>query len=72
MSEYVAIYKCRVCGETIEGCHTGKGVAMKSMIDIMNTGKGELTQSPWLIESHSCEGGSIEITDFQGFKKVGE
>lgn len=72
MAEYIAIHKCRLCGEIYEGAHTGKGIAMKNMIDIMSTGKSEIPQAPWLIEYHNCKDRNIGISDFQGFKKVGE
>lgn len=72
MVEYIAIHKCRLCGETIEGAHSGKGMATKVIIDIMNTGKSEIPVAPWLIEYHECKDGNLGITDFQGFKKVGD
>ena len=70
MAEYIAIHKCRLCGEIIEGAHANKMYAIKSMFGITINGKPDVPQAPWLIEYHECKNGDIGITDFQGFKKV--
>ena len=72
MAEYIAIHKCRLCAKIIEGCHTGKCIASKEIFNVACTGRSELVQGPWLVESHVCDDGSMGITDFQGFKKVGD
>lgn len=71
MSTYVAIYKCRMCRETIEAHRTGESMAMKYAHGAIS-GNVFYPMDPHMVEPHRCDNGDIGIADFQGFKKVGE
>lgn len=69
MSEFVAIYKCRLCGEILEGAHadTFSTAVQATASAVYNEPRA--VQAPRLIEFHICADGSVGITDFQGFRK---
>jgi hypothetical protein len=72
MSEYTAIFKCRLCGEVYKsGCTAGKEVAMNAAIGA-SQGIPLVMQQPSLTEVHFCTDESWGIADFQGFRKVDE
>lgn len=73
MSEYRAIYKCRLCGEEFKGSATTNiDIAIKNMLNV--TFGYEIKQ--WNeapvseIFMHSCKDGSLGLADFLGFRKV--
>lgn len=73
MSEYRAIYKCRLCGEEfVSGATTSIDVVIKNMLNV--TIRYEIKQ--WIgtpvteISMHSCKDGSMGLADFLGFRKV--
>ena len=75
MSEYRAIYKCRLCGEEFEsGTTTSTDVVIKNMLNV-TTGCGikQYIGNP-VTETymHSCKDGSMGLSDFLGFRKVEE
>lgn len=73
MSEYRAIYKCRLCGEEFESAVTTReNIAMKHMV-IVTTGykSTENIGTPVTETSmHSCKDGSMGLADFLGFRKA--
>lgn len=76
MSEYKAIYKCRLCGESfVDYVHAkDEDAAAKKVIDFSLVYSGahvSRLKVPRNFQSHSCNDGSYGIADFQGMKKVG-
>lgn len=70
MSDYTAIFKCRLCGEQFIGAETGnRKIALNATIGA-SIGKSFDAQAPTLHDTHICEDGSIGIADFLGFKAV--
>ena len=75
MTEYRAIYKCRLCGGEFESCVTTSiDVVIKNMLNV--TVGHEIKQ--WIgtpvseTSMHSCKNGSFGMADFVGFRKVEE
>lgn len=73
MTEYQAIYKCRLCGEEFVSASTSNSdVALKNMLNI--TIGCEIKE--WIgnpvteLSMHSCKDGSMGLADFLGFCKV--
>ena len=73
MSEYRAIYKCRLCGEEFESAvTTSADIAIKHMIIVtVQYNPSEYIGTPITeISMHSCKDGSMGLADFLGFRKV--
>lgn len=70
MSEYRAIYKCRLCGEEYIGGRTGVAVAMQETAMIACVGSGKY--GTHLYGTHNCEDGAFGLSDFYGFRRVDE
>ena len=73
MSEYRAIYKCRLCGEEFEsGATTSTDVVIKNMLNA--TIGYEIKQ--WIgvpiseKSMHNCKDGSFGLAYFMGFRKT--
>lgn len=70
MTEYRAIFKCRLCGETYEsGCTGGAKAAMDGALSAC-IGKQLIPNAPCMNEVHNCKDGGLGIADFQGFRVV--
>ena len=75
MTEYRAIYKCRLCGEEFVSAVTGNAdIAIKHMVSVTSGyNPTEYIGAPITEKTmHSCKGGSMGMADFLGFRKVGE
>ena len=73
MSEYAAVYKCRLCGKTFKNgvASTGRAAGIAGRLTNENSfTQGGVHGSRYAI--HNCDDGSLGFSDFQGFKKVGE
>lgn len=69
MRRYLAIYKCRLCGETFGAKEAGgRRTALNAAI-FASMGKPPEPNAPTLNDIHCCEDGSIGIADFIGFKE---
>ncbi len=71
MAEYMAVYKCRICGAVFacgktytEDESLKKIVKSCTILPLFPHDKGFTT--------HACKDGSLGIADLQGFKKAGE
>lgn len=72
MMEYRTVFKCRLCGECYEsGCTGSEAVALQS-VTFACLGLPSQPQAPTMTEPHACKNGDIGVSDFQGFRKVGE
>lgn len=72
MRKYLAIYKCRLCGETFVAKEAGgRRTALNAAI-FASMGKEPEPNAPTLNDIHCCEDESIGIADFIGFKEEGE
>ena len=73
MTEYRAIYKCRLCGEEFVSAVTGNAdIAIKYMVNMTvecDVGQKILNPVTKLL-MHSCKDGSMGLADFLGFRKV--
>ena len=73
MSEYRAMYKCRLCGEKFTSASTtSSDIAIKHIL-IVTTGykPSEYIGTPVTeLSMHSCKDGSCGLADFLGFRKV--
>ena len=76
MPEYRSVYKCRLCGESFEGCGVNHELLAKEAVtavifneDTYGTLKGECLSKH---ETHFCKDGSFGFADFQGLKKMEE
>lgn len=72
MRRYLAIYKCRLCGETFCAKEAGGRRAALNAAICASMGKLPEPNAPTLNDIHSCEDGSIGIADFIGFKEESE
>ena len=74
MTEYQAIYKCRLCGEEFKAAVTGSAdIAIKNMV-IMTAecdAKQKILNPVTKLHMHSCRDGSMGLANFLGFRKVG-
>ena len=75
MSEYRAIYKCRMCGEEFVSAVTRSADnAIKHMVSVTNGYGYNPTEyigaSITETTMHSCKNGSMGLADFLGFSKV--
>lgn len=74
MTEYQAIYKCRLCGEKYIGAKIdNKNVAFYGMRVLIRK-ECFYSKSSGIgvhrIDCHTCKDGSFGMADFQGFRKV--
>lgn len=69
MRRYLAIFKCRLCGETFCAKETGGRETALNAAIFASMGKLPEPNAPTLNDIHSCEDGSIGIADFIGFKE---
>ena len=75
MTEYRAIYKCRLCGEKFSGAMTGSSeIAIKHMLSVtIGRNPLEFIGAPVTkLSMHSCKDRSMGLADFLGFRKVEE
>ena len=73
MTEYRAIYKCRLCGEEYVSAITASAdMAIKNMVVITaECDSGQRILNPVTkLSMHSCKDGSMGLADFLGFRKV--
>ena len=73
MSEYRAIYKCRLCVEEFVSAVTGNAdIAIKHMVSVTSGyNPTEYIGAPITEKTmHSCKDGSMGFADFLGFQKV--
>lgn len=77
VSEYRAIYKCRLCGEEFYNAGTSdEDTASKATMYTVLESSGitpqfESRNAPIQFDLHSCKDGSYGMADFQGMKKGG-
>ncbi len=69
MSDYGALFKCRLCGETFITAKTGGRKVAERAALFASMGKVSEPQAPTLHDIHICENGGIGIADFLGFKE---
>lgn len=78
MSEYRAIYKCRLCGGEFEGMifEENDNSPFYAMVnfsagnDSFEMGYREPPNIIYKAEQHNCKDGSYGFADFIGFRKV--
>lgn len=73
MTEYRAIYKCRLCGEKFETAALKKDIANLCVNTLAITEHFRLNSDEISIDRHyihSCSDGSYGFSDFVGFRKV--
>ena len=73
MSEYRAIYKCRLCGEEfVSASTTNSNIAIKHMLNVTTGYEINEFMGATITElsMHSCKDGSMGLADFLGFRKV--
>lgn len=73
MSEYVSVYKCRLCGKTFKSIPASLGRAAGIIGRLTNESsfaQGDIHGSRYAI--HNCKDDSFGFADFQGFKRVSE
>ena len=71
--EYMAIYKCRLCGKEFEYCRTGEIVAQALTVALSVNESTEHVRYNGKLRRHTvheCSDGSYGISDFRGFKKI--
>lgn len=69
MRGYIALFKCRLCGETFAAAEAGGWKAAEKAAIYASMGKVTEEQAPALHDIHICEGGGIGIADFLGFEE---
>lgn len=77
MAEYVAVYKCRLCGALFgkKGNEMEEDKAIHIMNRLISEENAQLGNQPYWghrYDNHVCKDGSFGFCDFQGFKEVGE
>ena len=73
MSEYRAIYKCRLCGEKFDDGRAGKDIVYMAaaVLTVKNHFKPEgCAIGIHRYNVHHCSDGSYGFSDFVGFRKV--
>lgn len=73
MSEYRAIYKCRLCGEEFVDGRTGKTISYMSVNGLVLQESFKLKNCGIRVRRHNihnCLDGSFGFADFIGFRKV--
>lgn len=76
VSEYRAIYKCRLCGTVfVHHAHANdENEAAKKIVDFALFYSGadvHRRKIPLILQFHKCSDASYGVADFQGMKKVG-
>lgn len=76
VSEYRAIYKCRLCGTVfVHHAHANdEDEAAKKIVDFALFYSGadvHRRKIPLILQFHKCSDASYGVADFQGMKKVG-
>ncbi len=73
MKEFIATYKCKLCGESFEAERTGPGAAQSILIafelgdpSLMKNIMGAGYMHPTC--THCCADGSFGLAEFLGFK----
>lgn len=75
MSEYRAIYKCRMCGEEYSGIQVNSTIAFAATV-AFGCGAAEsfdllsMNTVIYKTNNHECKDGSLGLADFIGFRKV--
>lgn len=73
MSEYRAIYKCRLCGEEFVSAVTrNTDISIKNIV-LMTAEcdvKQKILNPVTKLSMHSCKDGSMGLADFWGFRKA--
>lgn len=75
MTEYRAIYKCRLCGEEIDYGGAGEILAISITTSLAVFGDAKNVKGGQMIHKHichKCKDGSFGFSDFIGFRKVEE
>ena len=76
MSEYRAIYKCRLCGEEFEnGRIENENIVDSCVMAISILGDTQKVRTSMSLHEHYvhyCKNGSMGMADFLGFRKVEE
>lgn len=75
MTEYRAIYKCRLCGEEFVSAVTGSAdIAIKNMVIVTAECdvKQKILNPVTKTIMHGCKDGSMGMSDFLGFRKIEE
>ena len=71
ITEYTAVYKCRLCGEEYNTCITGnEEKAITTTISVALGINSDETFAPTMHHTHFCTDGGIGISDFQGWKLI--
>ena len=73
MSEYRAIYKCRLCGEEFEDARMGRDIAYMgaAVLTVKEHFKPEgCAIGAHKYNTHVCDDGSYGFADFIGFRKA--
>ena len=73
MTEYRAIYKCRLCGgEFAQGITTSEDVILQNMINLVTKCGIKQNIGVPVTETymHNCKDGSYGFADFIGFRKM--
>lgn len=75
MSEYRAIYKCRLCGEEFEKEKVDYKRAIAAVLCLGMFGNESFDDSTtdisvYRVIDHNCKDGSMGLADFLGFRKV--
>lgn len=75
MSEYRAMYKCRLCGEKIDGITMGDTEDVEIQIDNTCAFSSEFFNPKTAHRearaiTHRCKDGSYGLAEFLGFRKV--
>lgn len=72
MTEYRAIYKCRLCGEEFEHCDWSKEYLITHPKNFFEHSKNSILRCEYQYSHwwHKCKDGSFGISDFIGFKKM--
>lgn len=77
MGEYVAVYKCRLCGEVFTDSLISEDESEKCLMMfekgkpyyLSRSGRNNVSKHKG---HYQCSGGLLGFADFQGFRKVGE
>lgn len=73
MSEYRAIYKCRLCGKEFVHCKTKEYTAMSLTVALTVNDTTDHVRYDDILHRHllhNCADGSFGYADFYGFRKV--
>lgn len=73
MEEYSAVYKCRMCGETVPGgsIECEKAIGCSVGLDGIELIDSAFNITRMIVsETHGCQDGSFGHLEFQGLRKV--